>query len=175
MGSSLFSRLFGFLFNGNKKSEQGGKENNIEETVGKSNYFDNEIDEEERLVVALAASIMSGKDKPNSHFHISKITRIDNNYSEASFQRANSEIDEEDKLVVALAASIMAGKDKPNCHFHISNIRRIHNNSSETTVNGVNYEIDEEEKLVIALAASTMAGKDKPNSHFHVSKLTRVC
>lgn len=34
------------------------------------------IDEEERVVVALAASIMAGKDKPDSHFHISKITRI---------------------------------------------------------------------------------------------------
>lgn len=35
-----------------------------------------EIDEEDRLVVALAASIMAGKDKPDSYFHISKITRI---------------------------------------------------------------------------------------------------
>jgi hypothetical protein len=35
-----------------------------------------EIDEEDKLVVALAASIMAGKDKPNSHYHISSITRI---------------------------------------------------------------------------------------------------
>jgi hypothetical protein len=35
-----------------------------------------EIDEEDRVVVALAASIEAGKDKPNSHFHISRITRI---------------------------------------------------------------------------------------------------
>ncbi|WP_040213994.1 hypothetical protein [Clostridium polynesiense] len=35
-----------------------------------------EIDEEDRLVVALAASIMAGKDKPDSYFHISKMTRI---------------------------------------------------------------------------------------------------
>ncbi|MEG0775557.1 hypothetical protein [Clostridium sp.] len=174
MGSSLFSRVFGFLFNGNKKSEEGSKENNIEETVGKSSYFHNEIDEEDRLVVALAASIMAGKDKPNSHFHISKITRVDNNYSAASFQRANYEIDEEDKLVVALAASIMAGKDKPNSHLHISKITRIDNNYSETPVARINYEIDEEEKLVVALAASIIAGKDKPNSHFRISKLTRV-
>jgi hypothetical protein len=33
-------------------------------------------DEEERLVVALAASAMAANDKPNSYFHISKITRI---------------------------------------------------------------------------------------------------
>jgi hypothetical protein len=35
-----------------------------------------EIDEEDRVVVALAASIMAGKDKPDSHFHISKLIRI---------------------------------------------------------------------------------------------------
>ena len=35
-----------------------------------------EIDEEDKLVVALAASIMAGKDKPNSHYHISSITRV---------------------------------------------------------------------------------------------------
>lgn len=35
-----------------------------------------EIDEEDKLVVALAASIMAGKDKPDSHFHISSIKRI---------------------------------------------------------------------------------------------------
>lgn len=35
-----------------------------------------EIGEGDRLVVALAASIMAGKDKPNSYYHISSITRI---------------------------------------------------------------------------------------------------
>ena len=35
-----------------------------------------EIDEEDKLVVALAASVMAGKDKPDSHYHISSITRI---------------------------------------------------------------------------------------------------
>lgn len=34
-----------------------------------------EIDEEDRLIVALAASIMAGKDKPDSFFHISSIRR----------------------------------------------------------------------------------------------------
>jgi hypothetical protein len=35
-----------------------------------------EVDEEDKLVVALAASIMAGKDKPDSHYHISSIKRI---------------------------------------------------------------------------------------------------
>ena len=35
-----------------------------------------EDDEEERLVVALAASAVAASDKPDSHFHIKKITRI---------------------------------------------------------------------------------------------------
>jgi Na+-transporting methylmalonyl-CoA/oxaloacetate decarboxylase gamma subunit len=38
--------------------------------------FNDSDDEEDRLVVALAASIMAANDKPDSHFHISKITRI---------------------------------------------------------------------------------------------------
>lgn len=33
-------------------------------------------DEEERIVVALVASAMASKDKPNSEFHVSKITRV---------------------------------------------------------------------------------------------------
>jgi hypothetical protein len=35
-----------------------------------------EIDEEDRVVVALAASIMAAEDEPDSRFHISRITRI---------------------------------------------------------------------------------------------------
>jgi hypothetical protein len=35
-----------------------------------------EIDDEDRVVVALAASIMAAEDKPDSRFHISRITRI---------------------------------------------------------------------------------------------------
>lgn len=33
-------------------------------------------DEEDRLVVALAASALAASDKPDSYFHITKITRI---------------------------------------------------------------------------------------------------
>ena len=35
-----------------------------------------EIDEEDRIVVALAAAAMASENKSNSDFHISKITRI---------------------------------------------------------------------------------------------------
>ena len=38
--------------------------------------FNDSDDEEDRLVVALAASIMASNEKPDSYFHISKITRI---------------------------------------------------------------------------------------------------
>ena len=38
--------------------------------------FNDSNDDEDRLVVALAASAMAANDKPDSHFHISKITRI---------------------------------------------------------------------------------------------------
>ncbi|SHJ76060.1 hypothetical protein SAMN05444401_3826 [Clostridium amylolyticum] len=41
-----------------------------------TNPIELEIDEEDKVVVALAASIMASEDKPNSYFHISKITRI---------------------------------------------------------------------------------------------------
>lgn len=63
--SDFFKRLFG-------KEQQS--ENTIEEPIVQSVKY--EIDEEDRIIIALAASIMAGKDKPNSHFHISKITRI---------------------------------------------------------------------------------------------------
>jgi Na+-transporting methylmalonyl-CoA/oxaloacetate decarboxylase gamma subunit len=38
--------------------------------------FNDSDDEEDRLVVALAASVMASNDKPDSYFHITKITRI---------------------------------------------------------------------------------------------------
>ncbi|WP_097027367.1 hypothetical protein [Clostridium peptidivorans] len=61
----LFKRLV-------NKEELGNNDENITPEYNASLP----IDEEERVVVALAASIMAGKDKPDSHFHISKITRI---------------------------------------------------------------------------------------------------
>lgn len=38
--------------------------------------FDESDDEEDRLIVALAASALASEDKSGSHFRISKITRI---------------------------------------------------------------------------------------------------
>ncbi|WP_291576191.1 hypothetical protein [Clostridium sp. UBA4548] len=174
MGSSIISKFFDFLFSKNRKLEEENKENSTEKIAKKLNYLSDEIEEEDKLVVAIAASIMAGKDKPNSHFHISKITKVTPNYLGTSFQKGNYEIAEEDKLVVALAASVMAGKDKPNSRFHISRIARVDNNYLEPEFQSGNYVIAEEEKLVVALAASIMAGKHKPNSHFHISKITRV-
>lgn len=125
MGDSIFSRVLKFLFNKSEKLEEAKEENFIEQVTNKNSYVNSEIDSDDKLVVALAASIMAGKDKPNSHFHISKITRIDNTYENAYFNRDSYEIEEEEKLVVALAASILAGKDKPNSHFHISKITKV--------------------------------------------------
>ena len=54
------------------------KEENTDNSIGKitTNKDIYEIDEEDRIVVALVASAMASEDYPNSVFHISKITRI---------------------------------------------------------------------------------------------------
>ncbi|TDT62767.1 hypothetical protein [Fonticella tunisiensis] len=62
--SDFLKRLF---------NKEESSDNLKEQTVEKVTY---EIDEEDKIVVALVASIMAGKDKPNSHFHISRITRV---------------------------------------------------------------------------------------------------
>jgi glutaconyl-CoA/methylmalonyl-CoA decarboxylase subunit delta len=48
--------------------------NNSSAQIALQNFNDSD-DEEDRLVVALAASALAASDKPDSHFHISKITR----------------------------------------------------------------------------------------------------
>lgn len=68
---------FKMLFN---KEEEAEVEVEVEvvkssEKITTSNIV-YEIDEEDRIVIALAASAIAGQDKPNSEFHISKITRI---------------------------------------------------------------------------------------------------
>jgi len=55
-------------------NKERDKDNSIVESVASSITY--EIDEEDRIVVALAASAMASGDKPDSEFHISKITRI---------------------------------------------------------------------------------------------------
>ncbi|MEG0775155.1 hypothetical protein [Clostridium sp.] len=173
MGNSILSKLFKLIFNKKENLKNRDEKNSLEKNINKVDDSNYEIDEEDKLVVALAASIMAGKDKPKSHFHISKITRIDNNNLRAAKEQISHKIEEEDKLVVALAASIMAGKDKPNSYFHVSRITRIDNRSG-TEFNRSDYEINEEEKLVVALGATILAGQDKPNSHFRISKISRI-
>lgn len=48
----------------------------VQEEIVQAEQASLEIDEEDRIVVALAASIMAGKDKPDSYYHISSIKRI---------------------------------------------------------------------------------------------------
>lgn len=58
-----------------KLFNKGSNTDNTNEEITTNNII-YEIDEEDRIVVALAASAMAAQDKPNSEFHISKITRI---------------------------------------------------------------------------------------------------
>jgi predicted nucleic acid-binding protein len=60
-----FKRLF---------NKEENTDNSIEDGVASNIIY--EIDEEDRIVVALAVAAIAGQDKPNSEFHISKITRI---------------------------------------------------------------------------------------------------
>ncbi|MDV3426023.1 MAG: hypothetical protein LIR50_02385 [Bacillota bacterium] len=52
----------------------GSKEELSEDNVEEKEVL--EINEEDKVVAALAASIMASKNNPESSFHISKITRI---------------------------------------------------------------------------------------------------
>ena len=52
----------------------GKMDNCIDKETNNNNIY--EIDEEDRIVIALVASAMASQDKPNSEFRISKITRI---------------------------------------------------------------------------------------------------
>ena len=70
---SLFKHIF--------KNENNTKKTNVNNTcrdfVNNNSVEDNfEIDEEEKIVVALAASIMAGDGIPNPNLHIKRITRI---------------------------------------------------------------------------------------------------
>ena len=62
------------LFNNIKKPNAN---NTCRDFVNNNSVEDNfEIDEEEKIVVALAASIMAGDGIPNPNLHIKRITRI---------------------------------------------------------------------------------------------------
>ena len=66
------------LFDSFKKLFNNDAQENVAESINtiKTNKIVYEIDEEDRIVVAIAASAMASQDKSNSEFHISKITRI---------------------------------------------------------------------------------------------------
>lgn len=57
-----------------EESKEENNDNSIKESVESRITY--EIDEEDRIVVALATSAIAGENKPDSVFHISKITRI---------------------------------------------------------------------------------------------------
>ena len=61
--------LFKYIF----KNENNIKKPNANNNSVEDNF---EIDEEEKIVVALAASIMAGDGIPNPNLHIKRITRI---------------------------------------------------------------------------------------------------
>lgn len=66
------------------KSGNNAEKNNVQSFTNNNNVvahnpvkvFNDSNDEEDRLVVALAASIMASNEKTDSYFHISKLTRI---------------------------------------------------------------------------------------------------
>jgi glutaconyl-CoA/methylmalonyl-CoA decarboxylase subunit delta len=78
---SLVSKLMKMIMEGQsgsttQESSVQGPINNYVAPQNPVQSFNEADDEEDRLVVALAASAMAADDKPDSHFHISKITRI---------------------------------------------------------------------------------------------------
>jgi ABC-type oligopeptide transport system substrate-binding subunit len=67
----------------NQTEGAGNTASNTTQNLAYNNQVSNNVqsfaqgdDEEDRLVVALAASAMAASDKPDSYFHITKITRV---------------------------------------------------------------------------------------------------
>jgi len=79
---SMVSKLSQMIIEG--KSGNTIEQNTVQNFTNSNNVashnpvqiFNDSDDEEDRLVVALAASIAAANDKPDSYFHISKLTRI---------------------------------------------------------------------------------------------------
>ena len=69
--------LFKYIFK-NENSVKIPNDNDIAKDTVKNNSAEEnfEINEEEKIVVALAASIMAGDGIPNPNLHIKRITRI---------------------------------------------------------------------------------------------------
>lgn len=69
--------LFKYIFKNENKIKKPNANNTCRDFVNNNSVEDNfEIDEEEKIVVALAASIMAGDGIPNPNLHIKRITRI---------------------------------------------------------------------------------------------------
>lgn len=75
---SLFKHIFKNEDNTKSIGFRGGNNtpNNIEDKIEDDVEYTLELDEEEKIVVALAASIMAGDGIPNPNLHIKRITRI---------------------------------------------------------------------------------------------------
>ena len=69
--------LFKYIFKNENNIKKPNANNTCRDFVNNNSVEDNfEIDEEEKIVVALAASIMAGDGRPNPNLHIKRITRI---------------------------------------------------------------------------------------------------
>ena len=69
--------LFKYIFKNENNIKKPNANNTCRDFVNNNSVEDNfEIDEEEKIVVALAASIMAGDGIPNPKLHIKRITRI---------------------------------------------------------------------------------------------------
>ena len=69
--------LFKYIFKNENNIKKPNANNTCRDFVNNNSVEDNfEIDEEEKIVVALAASIIAGDGIPNPNLHIKRITRI---------------------------------------------------------------------------------------------------
>ena len=69
--------LFKYIFKNENNIKKPNANNTCRDFVNNNSVEDNfEIDEEEKIVVALAASIMAGDGIPNPNLHIKRIIRI---------------------------------------------------------------------------------------------------
>lgn len=69
--------LFKYIFKNENNIKKPNANNTCRDFVNNNSVEDNfEIDEEEKIVVALVASIMAGDGIPNPNLHIKRITRI---------------------------------------------------------------------------------------------------
>ena len=69
--------LFKYIFRNENNTKKPNTNNTCKDFVNNNSVEDNfEIDEEEKIVVALAASIMAGDGISNPNLHIKRITRI---------------------------------------------------------------------------------------------------